>query len=73
MSEYLKLTKEFVVKENEGFRIRVKSWNCLAPKGLKTVHFINECIRDGEVDFTSTYEFFLTDDEIKTLTEGLLK
>jgi dissimilatory sulfite reductase (desulfoviridin) alpha/beta subunit len=63
--------KEFIVKEDQAFRIRVKSWKCLSPNTLNAVEFIQECIKDGEVDFTSTYQFFMTDDEMKTLAQGL--
>jgi hypothetical protein len=39
---------------------------------LNSIEFIQECIdKDGEVDFTSTYNFFMTDDEVKTLVKGL--
>jgi len=63
--------KEFIVKEDQAFRIRVKSWKCLSPNTLNAVEFIQECMKDGEVDFTSTYQFFMTDDEMKTLAQGL--
>jgi hypothetical protein len=64
--------KEFIVKENAAFRLRVKSWKCLSPVDLNSIEFIQECIdKDGEVDFTSTYNFFMTDDEVKTLVKGL--
>lgn len=65
--------KEFIVKENPGFRLRVKSWKCASPADLNSVEFIQECIRDGEVDFTSTYNFFMTDDEIRVLAKGLVE
>ena len=63
--------KEFVVKEDQAFRLRVKSWKCLTPNTLNAVEFINECMKDGEVDFSSTYQFFMTDEEISTLAKGL--
>jgi hypothetical protein len=66
--------KEFVVKENRAFRLRIKQWKCSAPNDLNAVEFIQECIdKDGEVDFSSTYQFFMTDKEIANLCEGLLK
>ena len=65
--------KEFTVKDHEGFRLRVKSWKCLSPSDLNAIEFIQESKNlEGEVDFTSTYQFFMTDDEIKTLAEGLV-
>ena len=66
--------KEFVVKENLGFRLRVKSWKCSSPKDLNSIEFIQECKDDkGEVTMSSTYSFFMTDEEVKTLCEGMLK
>jgi hypothetical protein len=64
--------KEFTVKEDQAFRLRVKSWKCLTPTNLNAVEFIQECKKNGEVDFTSTYQFFMTDEEMKTLAQGLL-
>jgi hypothetical protein len=64
--------KEFTVKENKGFRLRVKIQKCLRPTDLNNVEFINECFdKNGEVDFVSTYQFFLSDEEIQVLTKGL--
>lgn len=64
--------KEFTVKENAGFRLRVKSHECLAPKGLISIDFIQECLdKNGNVDLSSTYNFFMTKEEINDLIEGL--
>ena len=63
--------KEFTVKEDAAFRLRVKSWKCLTPNTLNAVEFVQECMKDGEVDFSSTYQFFMTDDEMRTLAQGL--
>jgi hypothetical protein len=63
--------KEFTVKEDQAFRLRVKSWKCLTPDTLNAVEFIQECLKDGEVDFSSTYQFFMTDDDMRTLAQGL--
>ena len=64
----------FVVKENKAFRLRVESWECLAPKGLMAVEFVQECLnKDGEVDFSSTYSYNMTREEISDLCKGLLK
>lgn len=66
--------KEFTVKENQAFRLRVKKWKCLSPNDLNAVEFIQESKnKDGEVDQTSTYQFFMTDEELKTLAEGIVK
>ncbi len=66
--------KEFTIKDNTGFRLRVKSWKCLRPNELNAIEFIQESKdKNGEVDLTSTYQFFMTDAEIATLCEGLTK
>lgn len=65
-------TKEFVVKENNEFRLRVKSWKCSAPSELNSIEFVQECLKDGEVQMSSTYNYFLTDDEVQVLAQGLL-
>lgn len=64
--------KEFTVKEDDAFRLRVKSWKCLNPNTLNSVEFIQDCMKDGKVDFTSTYQFFMTDEELKELAKGLM-
>lgn len=65
--------KEFLVKDEEAFRLRVRSWKCLSPSTLNAIEFIQECKdKNGEVDFSSTYQFFMTDEELKTLAEGLV-
>jgi hypothetical protein len=66
--------KEFTVKENRAYRVRIKVNECLRPAELNSLEFIQECIdKDGNVDFTSTYNFFMTAEEIKTLANGLLE
>mgnify|MGYP003351351284 CR=1 FL=1 len=63
--------QEFTVKDEEAFRIRVRYWKAISPKDLNSIEFVQECMRDGEVDFSSTYNFLMTDDEIKLLIKGL--
>ncbi len=66
--------KEFVIKENQGFRLRVKSWKCISPKDLNSIEFINESLdENGKITNSSTYNFFMTDCEVQTLCEGMLK
>ena len=64
--------KNFIVKEDDVFRLRVKSWKCLSPADLNSVEFIQESLKDGTVIDTSTYNFFMTDEEVKTLAQGLI-
>ena len=65
--------KEFTVKNEQAFRMTVRHWKALRPDNLNSIEFVQDCMRDGEVDFTSTYNFLLTDDEIRTLIKGLEK
>jgi len=72
LHESIKLN-EFIAKEDASFRLRVKHWKCAAPSDLNSLEFTQECIDvDGEVSFSSTYNFFLTSDEIKSLCDGLM-
>ena len=65
--------KKFTVKESEGFRVRVESWEVLSPKGLYAIDMIQESLDEkGNVADTSTYNFHMTRDEIKALCEGLM-
>ena len=64
--------KEFVVKEQPGFRVRVRTFEVLAPKGLYSLDFIQESLNEkGEVHSDQTYNFFMTKDEVQTLCQGL--
>lgn len=65
--------KEFVVKDSPGFRLKIKIWKCTRPSDINSIEFIQETKNgDGDVDMSSTYNFFMTDEEIKVLTNGLL-
>jgi hypothetical protein len=68
----IRVKREFVVKDEAAFRLRIKTQECVAPAGLISLNFIQECLnKDGEVDLTSTYNFFMTKDDINNLVEGL--
>ena len=65
--------KEFTVKDSAGFRLRVKSWKCSSPNYLNAIEFIQESKNsNGDVDLTSTYQFFMTDEELQILAKGLV-
>ena len=65
--------KEFVVKEKPGFKVRVRTYEVLAPKGLYNLDFIQESLKeDGTVSDSQTYNFFMTKDEVQTLCQGLM-
>jgi hypothetical protein len=66
--------KEFFAKEQPGFRVRVRTYEVLAPKGLYSLDFIQESLdEDGNVSSDQTYNFFMTKDEVQTLCNGLMK
>lgn len=64
---------KFTVKDNGSFRVRVETWEVISPKGLYNLDFIQECLdKDGNVEHASTYNFFMTKEEIRELCKGLL-
>ena len=64
--------KEMTIKESEGFRLRLVKHEVLSPKGLMSVDFINESLKqDGTVGQSSTYNFFMTEEELQSLAFGL--
>lgn len=71
LHESIKL-KNFTVKENSGFRVRVEQWEVISPKGLYSLNFIQESLDEGKVVDSQTYNFFMTKDELSTLCDGLL-
>ena len=69
----MRVQKEFIVKEHEGFRLRIKALECVAPKGLISLDFIQESLNNGDVVGSQTYNFFMTKEEIKDLCDGLMQ
>lgn len=66
--------KSFVIKDTPGFRLSVKSWKCTRPTDLNALEFIQETKNStGELDSSSTYQFFMTNEEVVDLCNGLLK
>jgi len=63
---------EFIIKNQPGFRIRVKTWKCVRPTDLNALDFVQEILDDsGNVLNTSTYNFLLTDSELRSLKDQL--
>jgi hypothetical protein len=60
-----------VIKDKEDFRLTLKKEPCLMPEGLNNVEMIQEQLKDGEVTQTSTYQFFMTAEEMNTLAKAL--
>jgi hypothetical protein len=64
--------KEFLIKDDAAFKLRVQVKPCVVPKDLNAVYFVQEVLgEDEEIVHSSTYEFFLTNEEIAKLCEGL--
>ena len=67
------VVKEFIAKEQPGFRVRVRTHEVLAPKGLYSLDFIQESLDENSVvTMDQTYNFFMTKDEVHTLCNGLM-
>ena len=65
--------KEVLIKDTEGFRLRLKKWKCIAPADLNVLEFIQDSLNEkGEVTLTSTYNFFMSDNELKVLAASLV-
>jgi len=63
---------KMTIKESEGFRLRLEKHEVLSPKGLYSVDLINEMLKaDGTIQDSSTYNFFMTREELQTLAYGL--
>ena len=66
------MKKEFIIKQQKGFRIKVKTWKCARPADLNALDFVQETLDDeGNVLNTSTYNFMLTDNELRSLKDQL--
>lgn len=64
--------KSTTVKENSSYRVRIESWQSIAPKDLISVNFIQESLnKDGKVDLSSTYSYNMTKEEINNLCKAL--
>jgi hypothetical protein len=66
------MKKEFVIKQQAGFRIKVRTWKCVRPADLNALDFVQEILdENGNVLDTSTYNFMLSDTELKSLKDQL--
>jgi hypothetical protein len=64
--------KSTIIKESEGFRLRLEKWEAVSPKGLFAINLTQESLDiDGKVLYTSTYNFNMTKDELQSLAHGL--
>jgi hypothetical protein len=60
-----------VIKENEGFRLILNKEPCLMPVGLNAIEMVQEQLKDGDIIQTSTYQFFMTENEMNILAKAL--
>ena len=62
---------ETVIKDHESFRLVLKKHEVLAPKGLFSVDLEQQSLKDGEVQDTAVYNFFMTKEEMAILASAL--
>lgn len=60
-----------IIKENEAFRLVLEKNPCLRPEGLTNIEMTGEQLKDGKIVQSSTYQFFMTQDEMSTLAKAL--
>lgn len=64
---------ERIIKEDDTFRLILRKQACLKPKGVFNLEFVQEQLDDeGEITATSTYQFFMKEQEIQKLCQVLL-
>jgi hypothetical protein len=61
-----------VILENENYRLTLSKSLCMKPKGVFNIEFIREQIENGEVVDSSTYQFFLTNEDLIKLSKELV-
>lgn len=63
---------EIIIKEDAAFRLKIRQWKAVNPSDLNAIEFVQDCInKKGNVEFTSTYQFNMTDSELKKLASSL--
>ena len=64
--------REILIKENKAFRLKIRQQRAINPADLNSIEFVQECLdKDGEVDFTSTYQFNMTNEELIKVSDSL--
>jgi len=63
--------KEMIIKEHEGYRLMLKKHEVLSPKGLFSIDFEQQTLKDGVVQDTAIYNYFMTKEELQSLAVGL--
>jgi hypothetical protein len=62
---------ETIIKDHGSFRLVLKKHEVLSPKGLFSINMVQESLKDGEVQDTAVYNFFMTKEEMATLASAL--
>ena len=62
---------ETIIKDHEAFRLVLKKHEVLSPKGLFSVDLEQQSLKDGEIQDTAVYNFFMTKEEMATLASAL--
>ena len=62
---------ETIIKDHGGFRLVLKKHEVLRPKGLFSVDLEQQSLKDGEIQDTAVYNFFMTKEEMATLASAL--
>lgn len=61
-----------IVKETKAYRLTVKKSLCAAPADLWHVEFVQEILNGtGDPDSVSTYEFFMSKEELHNVAAAL--
>lgn len=60
------------IKEKDHFRLIMKKEPCMMPEDLNNIEMIQEQVKDGKIVNSSTYQFFMTQDELETLAKALV-
>ena len=62
-----------VITENDTYKLTLTKNECVAPKGVYHVQMTQEQIDSYGKTSTSTYQFFLDNDDLMKLSQELLK
>jgi hypothetical protein len=61
----------FVLKESEDFRLRVQISRCKAPDNLYCVEFLQETLRNKQIEDVNKNQLFLTKFELNMLSDRI--
>lgn len=63
-----------VLTNRDDWKLKFHMEDCLSPKGMRHLRFTGEQYnKEGEMTNSSTYDFFLEENEVFTLANHLLK